>query len=68
MTHNVPNRNWSYPTAIKFGVGRIADLAEHCAAAGVKKPRVGNATLTRSHRTHPRRWLLSRTPRPYGLK
>lgn len=38
MTHNVPNRNWSYPTAIKFGVGRIAELAEHCTAAGVKKP------------------------------
>ena len=38
MTHNVPNRNWSYPTAIKFGVGRIAELAEHCASAGVKKP------------------------------
>ena len=36
--HNVPNRNWSYPTAIKFGVGRIAELAEHCAGAGVKKP------------------------------
>lgn len=38
MTHNVPNRNWSYPTAIKFGVGRISELAEHCASAGVKKP------------------------------
>ena len=38
MTHSVPNRNWSYPTAIKFGVGRIAELATHCAAAGVKKP------------------------------
>ncbi len=38
MTHNVPNRNWNYPTAIKFGVGRIAELAEHCTAAGVKKP------------------------------
>lgn len=38
MTHSVPNRNWSYPTAIKFGVGRIAELAEHCTAAGVKKP------------------------------
>lgn len=36
--HNVPNRNWNYPTAIKFGVGRISELAEHCAAAGVKKP------------------------------
>lgn len=37
-SHSVPNRNWSYPTAIKFGVGRIAELAEHCAAAGVTKP------------------------------
>jgi alcohol dehydrogenase class IV len=38
MSHSVPNRNWSYPTAIKFGVGRIAELAEHCCAAGVSKP------------------------------
>lgn len=38
MSHGVPNRNWSYPTAIKFGVGRIAELAEHAAAAGLKKP------------------------------
>ncbi len=38
MAHSVPNRNWSYPTAIKFGVGRIAELAEHCKAAGLKKP------------------------------
>ncbi|MGB3146243.1 MAG: iron-containing alcohol dehydrogenase [Paracoccaceae bacterium] len=38
MSHTVPNRNWSYPTAIKFGVGRIAELAEHCQAAGLKKP------------------------------
>ena len=38
MTHSVPNRNWSYPTAIKFGVGRIAELAEHCQSVGLKKP------------------------------
>ncbi len=38
MTHAVPNRNWSYPTAIKFGVGRIAELAEHCKAAGITTP------------------------------
>ena len=37
-SHNVPNRNWSYPTAIKFGVGRISELAEHCKAVGLKKP------------------------------
>ncbi len=38
MTHSVPNRNWSYPTAIKFGVGRISELAEHAKSAGLKKP------------------------------
>ncbi len=38
MSHSVPNRNWSYPTPIKFGVGRIAELAEQCIAAGLKKP------------------------------
>ncbi|MBK4217387.1 iron-containing alcohol dehydrogenase [Paracoccus caeni] len=36
--HGVPSRNWTYPTAIKFGVGRIAELAEHAQAAGLKKP------------------------------
>ena len=38
MSHNVPNRNWNYPTAIKFGVGRIAELGAHVKAAGLKKP------------------------------
>ena len=38
MTHSVPNRNWSYPTAIKFGVGRVAELADHAKAAGLKRP------------------------------
>ena len=30
--------NWSYPTAIRFGAGRIAEIGEACAAAGIKKP------------------------------
>ncbi len=30
--------NWSYPTAIKFGAGRISELADHCKAVGMKKP------------------------------
>ena len=38
MSHGVPSRNWSYPTAIKFGVGRIAELAEHAKSIGLKKP------------------------------
>jgi len=38
MTHAVPNRNWSYPTAIKFGVGRVAELADHAKSVGMKRP------------------------------
>ncbi|MCO8144402.1 iron-containing alcohol dehydrogenase [Rhodovulum tesquicola] len=30
--------NWSYPTAIRFGAGRIAELPEACIAAGIRKP------------------------------
>ena len=30
--------NWSYPTAIRFGAGRIAEIGEACAAAGITKP------------------------------
>jgi alcohol dehydrogenase class IV len=30
--------NWSYPTAIKFGAGRIRELADACKAAGVSRP------------------------------
>ncbi|MGH1575832.1 iron-containing alcohol dehydrogenase [Planktotalea sp.] len=30
--------NWSYPTAIRFGAGRISEIAGACAVAGIKKP------------------------------
>ena len=30
--------NWSYPTAIRFGAGRIAELADACSAAGMSQP------------------------------
>src|SRR4051794_32646612 len=30
--------NWNYPTAIRFGAGRIAELAEACRAAGMRRP------------------------------
>ncbi|MCB2138335.1 MAG: iron-containing alcohol dehydrogenase [Rhodobacteraceae bacterium] len=33
-----PTANWSYPTAIKFGPGRIRELADHCKAVGMKRP------------------------------
>lgn len=30
--------NWNYPTAIRFGEGRIAELGAACKAAGVSRP------------------------------
>ena len=30
--------NWSYPTAIRFGAGRIRELPEACKAVGLKRP------------------------------
>jgi alcohol dehydrogenase class IV len=34
----LPNRNLNYPTAIKFGAGRISELADHCRATGIARP------------------------------
>ena len=30
--------NWSYPTAIRFGAGRISEIADACKSAGISKP------------------------------
>ncbi len=30
--------NWNYPTAVKFGAGRIGELADHCKAIGMNAP------------------------------
>lgn len=30
--------NWSYPTAIRFGAGRIRELPDACAQAGIQRP------------------------------
>ena len=35
---SVPTANWSYPTAIRFGAGRITELADACRAAGITRP------------------------------
>jgi alcohol dehydrogenase len=32
------NRNLNYPTAIKFGAGRVRELADHCRANGITRP------------------------------
>ena len=33
-----PVANWSYPTAVRFGAGRISELGEACVAAGIQRP------------------------------
>ena len=30
--------NWSYPTSIRFGAGRISEIAQACREAGITKP------------------------------
>lgn len=30
--------NWSYPTAMRFGAGRISEIADACKSAGITKP------------------------------
>lgn len=34
----IPNRNINYPTALKYGAGRIRELADHCTACGIARP------------------------------
>ncbi|MFO1132121.1 MAG: iron-containing alcohol dehydrogenase [Hyphomicrobiales bacterium] len=36
----IPNRNINYPTAIKYGAGRIKELAEFCKANDISRPLV----------------------------
>ena len=33
-----PTANWSYPTSVRFGAGRISELAVACKEAGISKP------------------------------
>lgn len=30
--------NWNYPTAVRFGAGRIVELADACKAVGIRQP------------------------------
>jgi alcohol dehydrogenase class IV len=34
----LPKANWSYPTTIRFGAGRIAEIGEACRTAGMSNP------------------------------
>jgi alcohol dehydrogenase class IV len=33
-----PTANWNYPTSIRFGAGRISELAKACETAGIRAP------------------------------
>ena len=33
-----PSANWNYPTAVKFGAGRISELADVCKSQGILRP------------------------------
>ena len=33
-----PTANWSYPTAVRFGPGRIKELPDACRVAGISRP------------------------------
>ena len=37
-TPTSPRANWSYPTAVRFGAGRIAELPDACREAGIARP------------------------------
>ncbi len=37
MSSNI-TANWSYPTSVKLGRGRITELADACKSLGIKKP------------------------------
>ena len=36
----LPSANWSYPTQIRFGIGRISELVQCCAELGIQRPLV----------------------------
>ncbi|MCW5751426.1 MAG: iron-containing alcohol dehydrogenase, partial [Alphaproteobacteria bacterium] len=37
-SHSDFRANWNYPTNVRFGIGRIAELADACRALGMKRP------------------------------
>jgi alcohol dehydrogenase class IV len=34
----LPHSNWNYPTSIRFGAGRVAELPELCRSLGIARP------------------------------
>ncbi|MGE0623467.1 MAG: iron-containing alcohol dehydrogenase [Pseudomonadales bacterium] len=53
---STPTANWNYPTAIRFGAGRITEIAEACRTLGMSRPLLvtdsGLAAAPITQRTH----------------
>jgi alcohol dehydrogenase len=53
-----PRANWSYPTAIRFGAGRISELAEACRRGGHQEAAAGHRPRTGIAADHHARSIL----------
>ena len=59
--------NWSYPTAIRFGAGRIEELPAACAALGITRPLLITDPGLALHAVGERVLAIARAGLPTGL-
>jgi hypothetical protein len=59
--------NWSYPTAIRFGAGRIEELPAACAALGITRPLLITDPGLALHAVRERVLSIARAGLPTGL-
>jgi alcohol dehydrogenase len=59
--------DWSYPTAIRFGVGRIEELPAACAALGITRPLLVTDPGLAGHALGERVLAVARASGPAGL-
>jgi alcohol dehydrogenase class IV len=59
--------NWSYPTAIRFGAGRIEELPAACAALGIARPLLITDPGLALHPVGERVLAIARAHMPTGL-
>jgi alcohol dehydrogenase class IV len=59
--------NWSYPTTVRFGAGRIAELPDACAALGMARPLLITDPGLAGHALGERVLKVARTGLPVAL-
>jgi alcohol dehydrogenase class IV len=59
--------NWSYPTTVRFGAGRIAELPDACAALGIARPLLITDPGLAGHAVGERALALTRAALPVAL-